>query len=270
MRDLKVHILDVGHGDTIILEIPIEREDKIFGVVDCVNFKEKVKDYLKDLHAEKLAFVVATHPHEDHIGGLQELLEEYEDNVTEFWDSGYLHTSSTYKNLLTYLSEHEEITTEFIDSGTIVRFGKMRVNVLSPPDRLLSESKVATNINNASIVIRVEYGDSKILLSGDAQFGSWAHMRINHWDVLRAQVLKVSHHGSKHGSFLEALEIVRPIYAIISAGTRDLQKFPHKLTLDALSEITSRHKIFNTVDVGNVIITSNGTSRLKIETEKEV
>ena len=140
--------------------------------------------------------------------------------------------------------------------------------MLSPPDRLLEDSRVATNINNASIVIRIEYGNSRILLSGDAQFGGWAHMRLNHWDALRAEALKVSHHGSKHGNFLEALELVRPTYAIISAGTRDPQKFPHKSTLEALWEVTSKKKIYNTADVGNVIITSKGTRRLKVKTER--
>jgi competence protein ComEC len=93
-------------------------------------------------------------------------------------------------------------------------------------------------------------------------------MRINHWDNLRAQALKVAHHGSKHGNFLEALEIVRPIYAIISAGTRDPQKFPHEFTVESLLEVTSKQKIYNTADVGNVIIKSKGTSRLEIETER--
>ncbi|MCP8322690.1 MAG: MBL fold metallo-hydrolase [Candidatus Methylarchaceae archaeon HK02M2] len=268
MRVLKVHILDVGHGDTIILEMPKGKKEKIFGVIDCVKFEEKIKKYLEDLGAEKLAFVVATHPHEDHIGGIQKLLEAYENKVGEFWDSGYPHTSDTYRDLLFYLSEHDEIITEFIDSGNKVRFGKTKLNVLSPPERLLSDSKEPTNINNASIVIRVEYGDSKILLSGDAQFGNWAHMRINHWDELKAQALKVAHHGSKHGNFLEALEIVDPVYAIISAGTRDLDKFPHKFTLNSLREITSKNKIFNTRNVGNIIITSNGTNKLKVETER--
>ena len=268
MRELKVHILDVGHGDTIILEIPIGEKEKIFGVVDCIKFKDKVKKYLDDLGVKKLAFVVATHPHEDHIDGILELLKAYEGKVGEFWDSGYPHTSDTYKNLLIYLNQHNEIITEFIDSGSITRFGKTKLNVLAPPDRLLLDVKEAANINNASIVIRVEYGDSKILLSGDAQFGSWAHMRINHWDALRAQALKVSHHGSKHGNFLEALEIVNPIYAVISAGTRDLEKFPHELTTESLLEVTTKSKIYNTKEAGNIIITSKGTTRLKIETEK--
>lgn len=271
MRELRVHILDVGHGDTIILEIPIGEKDKIFGIVDCIKFEEKVRDYLGNLGVEKLAFVVATHPHDDHIEGIRPLLETYEGRVDEFWDSGYEHVSPTYLDLLYYLSEHEEITKVLMRSGTIIRYGKTKLTILAPPDRLLKDSRESININNASIVIKIDYGRSKILLTGDAQFGSWAHMRINHPHKLKAHVLKVSHHGSKHGNFLEALEIVDPTYAIISAGTRNPKLFPHKYTLETLREVLKKRKtakIYNTAEVGNIVISCKGTWRFKIKTER--
>lgn len=270
MRELKFHFLDVGHGDTTIIEIPMGKEDKIFGVVDCVKFEDKVKKYLEDFGAEKLAFVVATHPHDDHIDGIVNLLEAYVGKVGEFWDSGYLYGSPTYMGLLSYLDKHDEITGVLIDSGNIVRFGKTRLSVLAPPDRLLMDSNEQNNINNASIVIRVEYGESKILLSGDAQFGSWAHMRINHPEMLKAHVLKVAHHGSKHGNFLEALELVSPIKAVISAGSGNPQLFPHKYALETLREVQKKYKtaeIYNTADVGNVVMSCKGSWHFSVETE---
>lgn len=267
LRQARIHILDVGHGDTIILEMPIKERKKVYGVIDCIKFDDVTLPYLEELGVEELAFVCNTHPHLDHISGVQKLLEHYEGKVGEYWDSGKEHISDMYMDLIDYLIENE-IQTEFVRSGSRIRFGKTNFHILSPPDKLFMDEKETYNINNASIVVLVEYGQSKILLSGDAQFANWANVRVNHRDILKAHALKISHHGSKHGNFLECLEAVNPNYAIISAGTRDLQKFPHESTIDALNEIMSPERIFITRDCGDVIITSTGTNRLRITTER--
>ena len=113
------------------------------------------------------------------------------------------------------------------------------------------------------------------MLSGDSQFANWAHIRVAHRDYLKTHALKISHHGSKHGNFLEALEVIEPTYAIISAGTRDVKKFPHKSTIEALEEvfrkrnIVPEERIFNTKDVGNIVIRSIGYRNLKVKTERQ-
>jgi competence protein ComEC len=263
---MKIHVLDVGHGDTIILEMPIGEKDYAYGVIDCIKFEDVTRPYLEKLKVEKLEFVCCTHPHEDHMGDIQNLLEAYEGKVGEYWDSGKEHTLQEYLALTEYLADPKtNIQTEFVRSGTMVRFGNTRLHILSPPAKLFLDSeKEEVNINNASIVILVEYGKSRIILSGDAQFANWAHIRVNHMDLLKAQALKISHHGSKHGTFLEMLEVISPKYAIISAGTRDLSKFPHKSTKDALYEIMDPSHVFITRDIGDVVIESTGSSQLKI------
>jgi competence protein ComEC len=269
MREMKIHVLDVGHGDTIILEMPIGEKDYAYGLIDCVKFEDVTGPYLKELKVEKLEFVCGTHPHDDHVGGIKKVLEAYEGKVGEYWDSGKEHTLPEYLELAEYLDK-KAMQTEFVRSGNMVRFGKTRLHILSPPTKLFLDCETEShNINNASIVILVEYGQSRIILSGDAQFASWAHIRVTHRDFLKAQALKVSHHGSVHGNFLECLEVIDPKYAIISAGTRDLTKFPHKNTIDALHEIgMDSGKIFITRDVGDIVITSTGSRQLKIATEK--
>ncbi|MGY5881983.1 MAG: hypothetical protein RTV31_17180 [Candidatus Thorarchaeota archaeon] len=274
MRELRANILDVGHGDGIVLEIPIgDANDYVYGVIDCNKFTV-VRDFLDDLGADRLAFVVATHPHIDHIRGIQSLLNEYDGRVDTFWDSGYLHPITTYKNLLTYLTQHEEIPIGLIDSGTVMKYGKTVLNILAPPWRLLTDRDDFTNVNNASIVIKVVHGDSLILLGADAQFGNWSHMRAHHKEELRAQALKVSHHGSKHGTFLEALEIVSPNYVIISAGTNDPDAFPHESTMESIMEVLGKkgygeERVFNTAVDGNVTIRSTGLKTLNIDTEHQ-
>ncbi len=274
MRQLKVHVLDVGHGDTIIIEMPIGRRDKAFGVVDCIKWEEKTRQYLEDLKVEELEFVCGTHPHEDHVGDILKLLQAYEGNVGEYWDSGKEHTLPEYIDILEYLYE-KNIQTKLIKSGNMVSFGDTKLHILAPPARLFLDSKHESfNINNASIVIQIEYGNSRIMLSGDSQFANWAHMRVAHRDHLKTHALKISHHGSKHGNFLEVLEVIEPTYAIISAGTRDLNKFPHRSTIESLEEIfrtrglPPEERILNTKDVGNIVIKSTGSKTLKVETEK--
>lgn len=268
MRQMKVHILDVGHGDTIILEMPIRKKDKAFGVIDCIEFENITRPYLEELKVEKLEFVCSTHPHGDHMRDIQKLLETYEGKVGEYWDSGMEHLTPEYESLIKYLTE-KEIQTEFVRSGNIVSFGNTKLHILSPPTKLFLDEKTENfNVNNASIVILVEYGKSKIILSGDAQFANWAHIRVTHKEILKAHALKISHHGSKHGNFLECLKVIEPNYAIISAGTNDLTKFPHKYTMDSLHEIMDPKRIFITRDVGDIIITSTGSTKIKIQTDK--
>jgi competence protein ComEC len=257
----------VGHGDTIILEMPVKKKEKIYGVIDCVKFDDVTLPYLEELGVEELVFVCNTHPHLDHIRDIQKLLEHYEDKVGEYWDSGKEHTIDEYLDLTDYLLDND-IPTEFVRSGSRVRYGKTNLHILSPPGKLFLDEKEAYNINNASIVILVQHGLSKVLLSGDAQFANWANVRVNHRDILGAQALKLSHHGSKHGNFLECFEVIKPSYAIISAGTRDTDKFPHKSTIDALKEIMDPKRIFITRDCGDIIITCKGSRRLKITTER--
>lgn len=127
MRDMKVHVLDVGHGDTIILEMPIGDTDTAYGVIDCVEFEDVTGPYLEKLKVDKLAFVCGTHPHDDHIRDIKKLLEAYEGKVGEYWDSGKEHTLPEYLELVEYL-DTKNIQTEFVRSGNMIRFGKTKLH----------------------------------------------------------------------------------------------------------------------------------------------
>ncbi|MGY5872314.1 MAG: MBL fold metallo-hydrolase [Candidatus Thorarchaeota archaeon] len=262
MSNLKTHILKVGRGDSIIIELPRDDGEKVLGFIDCYDF-DITKKYLEDNGLDdphEVQFVVATHPHYDHIGGLQELLEMFKGKIYMFWDSGFEHTSLTYENLTKYLETHDEIITWYPRTGLQVLFGKLNIRVLSPPDPL--PTGTASDINNASIVMRLTYGRSKLLFAGDAQFGNWSHISVDQREHMKAQVLKVSHHGSKHGTFLEALEAIQPRIAVIS-GINSLTSttggFPHKLTIDALKELDVE-TIRCTHTDGNIVIDSNAAA----------
>ncbi|MHA1904120.1 MAG: ComEC/Rec2 family competence protein [Candidatus Thorarchaeota archaeon] len=270
MRELRIHVLYVSHGDGIVLEIPVgDGDDYVYGVIDC-NLYDTVSDFLDEKEIEELAFIASTHPHIDHIRGIEKLLIKYEGKVGAYWDSGFTHGIGSYYDILDYLTKHPKIPVMWMDSGVVVTYGKTTMSILAPPWRLLTDRDHFTNVNNSSIVINVLHGDSRILLAGDAQFGGWAHMRAHHKEELRAHALKVSHHGSKHGTFLEAMEIVDPNYVIISAGKGD-DDHPHKYTTESLEEVLKNKtnpdkRLFNTAVHGHVTIKSTGSKTIKIDT----
>lgn len=275
MAVLRTHILDVGHGDTIILELPNDAGEKVIVVIDCCD-SQATQTYLagKDITPNRVPLVIATHPHEDHIGGLQDLLKTWKDagiEVEMFWDSGYEHTSKLYEDLTDYLENNEDIITWYPRTGMSGVFGNVEVRVLAPPDPLLSGS--ASDCNNASIVLLVKYKRAKLLFTGDAQFANWAQISVNQQEWMGAQVLKVAHHGSKHGSFLEVLEEVDPKHAIITGEdslTDPEAYFPHPITLEALKELKElkEEEIYCTSRDKNIVIESKGNGTHDIKTDQ--
>lgn len=292
-EDLVFHFLNVGFGDNILVEFPVDKAGKrSYGLVDCRN-SEKTMDYLDELMKERpgsseLKFVCATHPHFDHISGINAFLESDKYKVKEFWDSGFRHKSQTYMKILESLLL-KGIELNRISSGMERYFGKVQVTALAPSIRL--RNKYATygvDMNNASIVLRFEHhgedvislkskeytgnvsleaereaGRSVVILAGDAEYDSWAHMteefpRLEKTDAhkplvkkmvnyLACSVLKVSHHGSMHSAPLDVYEKMKPETAIISTeqeestkkvGGGDLTRglFPHSLAVNALEE----------------------------------
>jgi beta-lactamase superfamily II metal-dependent hydrolase len=205
-EDLVFHFLNVGFGDNIVVEFPVDKAGKrSYGIVDCRDFK-KTKQYLDELMVVRpgryeLEFVCATHPHLDHIDGINSLLEDEKYRVKEFWDSGFRHKSQTYiKILKSLLLQGIELIR--VSSGMEWYFGKVQVTALAPS--ILLRNKYATygvDMNNASVVLRFEHhiedvisgrsveytgslsleterqaGRSVVILSGDAEYDSWSRI----------------------------------------------------------------------------------------------
>lgn len=292
-EDLVFHFLNVGFGDNILVEFPVDKKgERSYGIVDCRNSKKTV-GYLDKLRETRsgsleLKFVCATHPHYDHISGIDSFLKNENYKVKEFWDSGFRHKSQTYMKILDTLL-FKEIELNRIASGMERYFGKVQVTALAPSIRL--RNKYATygvDINNASIVLRFENcpedvisirsreysgnssldaereaGRSVVILAGDAEYDSWAHIteefpRLertsenkplvkNMVNYLACSVEKVSHHGSMHSAPLDVYEKMKPEKAIISTEQEESTKnvcgsprtrglFPHSLSVTALEE----------------------------------
>lgn len=196
--DLALFVLNVGDGDSLVIRFPNPATGPQFGVVDCFDAGKTIA-LLHDLGASSLRFVAATHPHYDHVKGLRAVLQAFDGQVAEFWDSGFRFTSATYKGVV---EEVERQGIRFIrpTSGYEAYVGRTQVAVLSPSIFLRNRyDTYGVDPNNASIVLRLAYPEHPpstgypspsdptpgpdeplptrtIILGGDAQTDAWGHV----------------------------------------------------------------------------------------------
>jgi competence protein ComEC len=229
-----------------------------------------------DDRSDLFALVVATHPHLDHIGGMAEFLSQFHGHITEFWEPGYYMTSATYANMMNALEEHGVQITQ-PTSGTAKFIGRVRVQALSPSIALRNRfDTYGVEPNNSSITLKVEFPATRIVdvpgeerryvplrdktrslvLGADAQTLSWSYVLVDFpnlepnenpiskrlemalgVDALRAEVVKISHHGSKHGVNLELVERINPKASIVSSvAGMGKYGFPHTVAQDCIRE----------------------------------
>lgn len=286
-ESLCVHVLNVGDGDSIVIQFPEIDGSRKFAVVDCYTSK-KTLDYLSKLGANELEFVCATHPHYDHIAGISKLLATFNGKVREYWDSGFRHTSRTAEKIVDLIEADSEIRFMRVTSGMEKIINGVTVTVLAPSISLRNRyDSYGVNINNASVVLKLEYKAPTaakpfvIVLGGDAQWHSWAKVLEEYpnfvrttnpeqriqvdklFNPLNCQVLKVSHHGSKHGTALECVEILDPEYAIVSCSESSRHGFPHEIALLSIKEKTDRvlftdYSVAGTPKSGTTVVVSDG------------
>ena len=205
-EDLVIHVLNVGFGDAIVVELPADEQgQRRHAVVDCYLAK-KTLAYLDRLAQARpaqrqLAFLCVTHPHRDHILGALSLLKDATCRPLEFWDSGFRHNSTTYRDVLNALCE-QRIRLIRVSSGMEWYFGRVRITALAPSVALRNRyATYGVDSNNASIVLRLEHhdtdvmmvsslpsggtpgstsapkaGQAVVILGGDAEFDSWARI----------------------------------------------------------------------------------------------
>lgn len=243
-HEMQVHFIDVGQGDSILIESPSGKTMLIDGGVKGAG--QQIVSYLKELGINKLDIVVATHPDADHIGGLIPVLDNM--TIEQFYDSGKVHTSQTFEEMLTRIDE-KNIPYHVPKIGDDIEFDK-GVNV-----KVLNANDQATDNNDASIVLKMTYGNVSFLLTGDA--GVALEKEMLQYDV-EATVLKAGHHGSNTSSSEEFIQAVKPKVAILSYGEDNKYGHPHAEIVDRLQAIGS--KIYATADLGTITVSTDGVN----------
>ena len=242
---LRVHFIDVGQGDSILLEskgdyVLIDAGEREYGGV--------VTSYLQSHGADELKYVIATHPHSDHVGGLADVIRSV--RTDSFITSESDQNTSTWRKVL---SAVDETGADYIDAkvGATYSFGEAAFTILAP------NSDSYEGYNNYSVVTKVTCGDVSFMLTGDAEKLSEQEMLDAGYD-LSADVLKCGHHGSSTSSTAKFLKAVDPSYAVISCGKGNDYGHPHKETLKKLSLMGC--SVYRTDELGTIIAETDGVT----------
>ena len=237
---LAVHFIDVGQADCILLSCGDD-----YMLIDGGNAADgyAVRSYLENAGVDKLDLLVATHPHEDHIGGLPTVLTYFE--AETIWTTEITYSNSTIRKFLEAADKQDAPVVQPTGGETFL-LGSALVTVLGP---------VSTNyedVNNLSLVLMVEFEDTRFLFTGDMETLAEGDM-LDFWGEefnWKADVLKVGHHGSYSSTGYRLLREVAPTWAVIPCGYQNEYGHPHENTLSRLRDaevVTFRMDLMSTV-----------------------
>jgi len=243
-NEVFVSFIDVGQGDSILIRsrdhaVLIDGGEHRAGVV--------VMDYLRQAGVSHLDYVVATHPHSDHIGGLITVLGRME--VSSVVMPDVLHNTITFENFLEVI-ENNNIPVIFPVEGDRIRAGIINLTVLAPVADFSGSS------NNASIVIRLSHGQTSFLFTGDSEVISEQSM-LSSGLTLSSDVLNLGHHGSRTSTSQAFLDAVDPSIVVISVGANNRYGHPHR---DVMNRVEARNiRIYRTDHHGTIRMITNGS-----------
>ncbi len=253
IKGLEVNIIDVGQGDSILIKTS---NDKTI-LIDTGSREEKDKLYkfLNSKNIKNIDMLVGTHPHEDHIGNMASVIKDF--NIGEVYMPKVTHTTKTFKNTINALKE-KGLTIKTPKLSEKLKFDDTDIEFFAP------NSASYKDLNNYSIVMKLTHGKNSFLLTGDAEKESENEM-ISKGYNLKADALKLAHHGSSTSNTKKFVSAVNPKYSVASCGKNNEYNHPHKETIELLKSMNV--PLIRTYEKGTVTFTSDG-KEIKLITEK--
>lgn len=244
---LTVSVIDVGQGDSILIQAPNGKTMLIDAGESTAQ--SAIYSYLKSKNVKTIDVLVATHPHADHIGSMSYIVNNF--TVGSIYMPKATTTTKTYENLLLDI-KNKGLSIHTAKAGTNISLdSSLQISIVAPVGSDYS------NLNDYSAVIKIVYNNNSFLLAGDASNVSEQEI-LNSGVNINVDVLKVGHHGSSTSSSTPFLNAVSPKYAVISVGAGNSYGHP---TQDALNRLTACGvKTYRTDKNGSVVFKSDGKS----------
>lgn len=242
---LQVHYIDVGQGDSILIttgqhSMLIDAGENEYG--------DLVVNYLKNENITNLDYVIGTHPHSDHIGGIDTVINNFE--IEKVIMPNVVHTTKTFEDVIDAM-EQKNLSITKPRVGDQYTLGDATFEVLAPI------SETYDNLNEYSVVIRLVHGENSFLFTADIEDVSENEM-LKKSSNLQADVLKLAHHGSAYSNQKDFLDQVDPKIAIVSAGLNNSYGHPHVEVMQAM--LDRNITVYRTDKQGSIVISSDGSN----------
>lgn len=241
--NLKIHIINAGQSDAILIQ---GSQTNVMIDSGTKTAERDIIKYLKNQHIRDIHYAIATHPHEDHIGGFPAIFEKF--RVDKFYLSDAISTTSSYKQMLVSALDNNVMYADYKTDGTF-SFDGAEFEIL-----YTDYTGQFENMNNNSLFIKVTHKNNTFLFCGDAERDAEDAYLRKYGDNLQSDVIKIAHHGSNTSSMPEFLDLVKPQYALITCGVD--KALPHPYTLQKLKDRAI--EVYRTDYDGNIVILSDG------------
>ena len=253
---LVMHFIDVGQGDCTFIAA-----NGVTMLVDCGEYavSSDVVSYLKDLGVGRLDYLIGTHPHSDHMGGMARIIDTFDigEVLIPSIPDEQLPTAVFFDRFLESC-EAKKLNIRTARTGDTLSIGKAVAEIVSPDDAVFED------MNNYSVSLLIRHGDNSFLLTGDSEAEA-EYAMLTSDRLQKVTLYKAGHHGSSRSSTAEFLDMIRPQTAVISCGADNPYGHPSDITLQRLHEYTD--KIYRTDICGNIVFESDG-SKLSVRTER--
>lgn len=254
---LVVRYLDVGQADATVFHVNDADEEYVI-LYDVGDWRgEEVVDYLHEHQIDDIDLIMISHPHADHIGQLQDILQQF--NVEEVWTNGAETATDLFLSTMETLLADESIAYNEPDIGDTYEVGPLHIEVLHP-----DSAELSGDLNNDSLSIMAIFGEVKFLFTGDAGVKTEREIMANS-SHLEADILQLGHHGSNTSSDEAFIDAINPSYAIYSAGLDNKYGHPSPEVVELINR--KNIPLYGTIEHGTVTVTTDG-KEIELATDK--